>query len=220
MYVKLSYEKLKDLIGQIRSRGLFYEYEFEKHRLIVFNENAQSTFNIRLPIHLPYPDLERLNPLKWVILLIQAGHGALGFMENDSLVDHKVISTYMVRKKQGKSQIKYLKTKGKSRAGSRLRLANTIRFFDQINHRLQTYFDDHIIDRIALSCSKTLLPYLFSSKVSCPFNKHDERIYRIPKDLYPPNFKVLKDTMQFLLKGEICFDPMHQQMVNELMAIE
>ena len=49
----------------------------------------------------------------------------------------------MVRKKRGVSQIKHLKTKGKSRAGSRVRLAETEEFFENINGRLQDYFEEH-----------------------------------------------------------------------------
>ena len=36
--------------------------------------------------------------------------------EGEELIEHKVFKTYMVRKKQGKSQIKHLKSKGKSKS--------------------------------------------------------------------------------------------------------
>lgn len=218
MVIYLSRDKLEDLMDRVNSKGLSYDYEYRKHRLAVFNQDKQIFFHIRLPIDLRYPNLTNITSAKIVILLIQAGHGALGYLENENLIDHKMISTYMIRKKQGKSQIKFLKTKGKSRAGSRIRLANTIRFFEHINLRLQGYFESHVIDRIAMSCSKTLIPYLFNSKVKCPFHKKDERIYMIPRDIRVPNFKVLQDTCQFLLKGEIRFESPEQKLVNELLA--
>ena len=111
----------------------------------------------------------------------------------------------MVRKKQGRSQIKHLKTKGKSRAGSRLRLASGIEFFENINTRLTRHMKDNEFDRIAFSCSKILLPYLYGSKVPTPFDKKDERIYKIPKHLHQPTFEVMLGMQRFLNKTELIF---------------
>jgi hypothetical protein len=218
MILILSEDKLENLLERVKESGLTCQYEFGKHRLDVLDKNSQSNFHIRLPIHFRYPDLESKDPVKSVILLIQSGHSALGFMNRNLLLDHKVFSAYMVRKKQGLSQVKYLKTKGKSRAGSRLRLANTTRFFENINLRLQNYFEKYTVDRIALSCSKTLLPFLFNSKVSCPFKKKDERIFKIPRHIHRPNFNVLQNTRQYLLMGEISFESSNQSLVDALLA--
>lgn len=218
MIIILSEDKLKILLERVKASGLTYQYQFGKHRLEVLDENSQSGFHIRLPIHFRYPDLESNDPVKSVILLIQSGHSALGFMDRDLLLDHKVFSAYMVRKKQGVSQVKYLKTKGKSRAGSRLRLANTTRFFENINLRLQNYFEKYTVDRIALSCSKTLLPFLFNSRVLCPFEKKDERIFKIPRHIQRPNFNVLQNTRQFLLKGDISFESASQSLIEALLT--
>ena len=158
------------------------------------------------------------NQVHYIILLIQSGSCAIGYFENGINLDHKVFRAYMVRKKQGTSQIKYLKTKGKSRAGSRVRLAETVEFFENINERLQEYFAQHRIDRIALSCSKTLLPYLFASKVPPPFEKRDPRIYKIPKHIHTPIYEVMLDTHKFLLKGELLYEETYQAKVDELLG--
>ncbi len=218
MTISISEGKLEKIMTRLTISGLTFDYIFHKHRVEVFDETSQTNIQIRLPIHFRYPDLKSKDPVKSVILLIQSGQSAMGYMNGDLLEDHKVFATYMVRKKQGKSQVKYLKTKGKSRAGSRLRLANTTRFFENINLRLQSYFENHTIDRIAMSCSKTLLPFLFKSRVNCPFDKRDERIYRIPRHIYRPTFEVLLNTRHFLLKGEICFESNNQSLVDTLLA--
>ncbi len=146
------------LIDTIVELELNFRYEYDKHRIVVLDELDNEQLFLRLPIDLVvsdellYDDLEEVN---YVVLLIQSGSCALGYFEEDETIDHKVFKSYMVRKKQGKSQISYLNSKGKSRAGSRVRLANTIRFFENINERLQEYFEEYEINRVAISCSKT-----------------------------------------------------------------
>src|SRR5690606_24655535 len=124
----------------------------------------------------------------------------------------------MVRKKQGTSQIKYLKTKGKSRAGSRVRLGETEEFFQNINERLNTYFKQYDIQRIALSCSKILIPFLFNGKSKAPFDKNDERIYNIPIHVHTPIYNVMTEVNKYLLRGELIFEERHQDFVEELLT--
>ncbi|MCB0738876.1 MAG: hypothetical protein KDC92_15310, partial [Bacteroidetes bacterium] len=57
-----------------------------------------------------------------LLVLMQAGEAVLGMVQNREMVAQKRIRKYMVRKKQGKAQITHLNQKGKSRAGSRIRL--------------------------------------------------------------------------------------------------
>lgn len=144
----------------------------------------------------------------------------MGYFEDGENLHHKVFRSYMVRKKQGKSQIKHLKTKGKSRAGSRVRLGETIEFFENINERLQVYFEEYEIHRIAISCSKILIPYLYNSKVATPFDKHDERLYKIPKHMHTPIYEVLLDANKFLQKGELIYDEGQQALVDALLNKE
>jgi len=220
MTLRLSYGLVVELIEKLISSDLFFEYEYSKHRLVISEDVKASPIFVRLPIHFKYPESLKngtTRPVSHITLLIKAGKSAIGYSQGEHLIDHKVISTYMVRKKQGKSQIKYLKTKGKSRAGSRIRLANSVRFFEHINERLTQHFNRYRIDRISMSCSKTLLPFLFQAKAGCPFNKKDERIYSIPRHIHQPDFKILKDTLQFLLRGDIHYEPSHQKLINKLM---
>ncbi|UII31140.1 hypothetical protein LVD17_22875 [Fulvivirga ulvae] len=211
-----------NLIRRLKASGLSWLYDPEKHRITIDTDaTVEENIRIRLPVNFPHIDHEKdqdedEESIGYIIILIQAGKAAVGYFDDDIIVDHKVFKSYMVRKKQGKSQVKYLKSKGKSRAGSRVRLANTIHFFESINERLQEYFEDYEINRIGLSCSKTLLPYLFSSKVSCPFDKKDERLFKIPRHIHTPGYDILIDTQEWLLQGEIKYSEQLQPLVDSL----
>jgi len=213
----------KDLIGifhKLQDSGIHHIYDYQKHRLVYVDKSGNELMYLRLPITVKLSeDADHFTNeiVNYTIILVQSGHSALGYVEGDKIVAHKVVTSYMVRKKQGKSQIKYLKTKGKSRAGSRIRLANTIHFFERINTYLNTYFQQYTIDRIAFSCSKILLPYMFSPKVNCPFNKKDNRIYKIPIHIHKPNFTILQHIQHYLTKGEIIYKSSIQTLVENIL---
>ncbi|GGK81100.1 hypothetical protein ACD591_10315 [Rufibacter glacialis] len=217
----VSRETAAQVLQNLKALALPTTYDHEKHRVVVSDAqgNEQVVFRLPLPFSALNAQLEPVqeDPVQYVILLIQAGNCALGYFEDGVNLHHKVFRSYMVRKKQGKSQIKYLKTKGKSRAGSRVRLGETAEFFENINGRLQEYFAHYQIHRIALSCSKTLLPYLFDAKVAPPFQKRDERILKIPKHIHTPIYEVMMNANRFLLKGELIFDPRHQDLIHQLL---
>ncbi|WP_157491220.1 hypothetical protein [Flammeovirga sp. SJP92] len=193
--------------------------KFENKEEIVHHHSVQLStvpnYLLRLPWHLN-TDLT-LNQSVYVICIIQTESASVALVKEGKIVDHKTFSTYAVRKKQGKSQIKYLKTRGKSKAGSRVRLANTLNFFEHINERLESYFKENTIDRIAFSCSKILLPYLFTSKVKCPFEKKDERIYKIPKHIPNANFEDLQQIHKSLSKAELIFEEQDLEETNQLL---
>ncbi|WP_017731912.1 hypothetical protein [Nafulsella turpanensis] len=216
------------VVRKIKEDGLPYVYDFEKHRLLLQSATAAGAQEegpvFRLPLTLSSHSIEigggemEVKPdAKYIMLLIQSGHCAMGFFEGKKNLDHKVFRAYMVRKKQGKSQIKHLKTKGKSRAGSRVRLAGTVEFFENINERLQSYFDNFQIDRIAISCSKTLLPFLFNSKVNTPFEKNDERLYRIPRHVHVPKYEEMMEVQKFLSRGEWIYEEAHLPLIHQLL---
>ncbi|WP_161888383.1 hypothetical protein [Pontibacter russatus] len=213
----LSQETSLRLLQAIQAGPHPFIYEYEKHRLVLLNETGEAQVYFRLPIVVPPPGSPQAQA-HYVLLLIQSGNCAMGYFEDGVNLDHKVFRSYMVRKKQGTSQIKYLKTKGKSRAGSRVRLAETAEFFENINERLQAYFEEHEVHRIAISCSKTLIPYLYNSKVPTPFDKHDPRLYKIPKHIHTPIYEVMMDAHRFLLKGELIYEAPYQAVVEDLLG--
>ncbi|WP_114784195.1 hypothetical protein [Botryobacter ruber] len=213
-------EKAAALLHTLQDSGARLAYEYEKHRVVLLDEAGNEQVYFRLPLVLPPPGTPPAEetPVNYIVLLIQSGSCALGYFENGVNRDHKVFRSYMVRKKQGKSQLKYLKTKGKSRAGSRVRLGETVEFFENINERLQAYFEAHEVHRIAISCSKTLIPYLYGSKVATPFDKNDPRLYKIPKHIHTPIYEVLLDANRFLQRGELIYEENRQALVEELLG--
>lgn len=209
------------VLRNFMNAGLPSAYDAEKHRMILLDNSGQELVYFRLPITMPAPlesGAEQPGGVNYILLLIQAGNCAMGYFEDGYNLDHKVFRSYMVRKKQGKSQIKYLKTKGKSRAGSRVRLGETVEFFENINERLQQYFNSHKIHRIAISCSKTLIPFLFNAKVATPFDKRDPRLYKIPRHIHTPIYDVMMDTHRYLLKGELIYEESQQPLVSTLLG--
>lgn len=181
------------------------DYQLEKHQIAYSLPGGERLF-VRLPIQVPYPyrSMHHNNTLyQHIIILIESGLAAVGYFENGENIHHKVFRAYMVRKKQGKSQIKYLKTKGKSRAGSRVRLAETMEFFTSIRERVNTYMDTYRIDRIAISCSLTLWPYFFGGKGDLLFSKDDPRVYKVPMHVPDCTYDNLLKVNDFLIRGEL-----------------
>tara|TARA_R110001599_G_scaffold130560_2_gene305822 strand:- start:4964 stop:5647 length:684 start_codon:yes stop_codon:yes gene_type:complete len=197
------------ILEQVDHLGFQTHYDYEKHRIELSLEGQDREAYFRLPLTLNCNESLDLcfdKEVKYLMLLVQSGSASIGVFKGEECLAHKVFGAYMVRKKQGKSQIKHLKTKGKSRAGSRVRLASTLEFFENINLRLQDHFKECEFDRIALSCSKILIPYLFGSKENTPFDKKDDRLYRIPKHLHQPNFEVMLGMQKYLNKAELVYD--------------
>ncbi|KEO73981.1 hypothetical protein [Anditalea andensis] len=177
----------------------------DKNKWVIYKDQ-EAILQLRLPITYELDKHGRLigeEGVNYVLLMIRSGIASIGYFERGVNLDHKVFRAYMVRKKQGTSQIKHLKTKGKSRAGSRVRLAETLDFFEDINIRMQGYFSMHRIDRIGISCATTLIPYLFGSKTATAFDKNDRRILKIPKHVQNPTYEALLEVNEFLKKGEL-----------------
>ncbi|KOF01747.1 hypothetical protein OB69_15475 [Roseivirga seohaensis subsp. aquiponti] len=211
--------EVPEILDKIRGLNFQTQYDFNKHRVELGLEGQDREAYLRLPLILTCNQnlvLDFEKEVNYLMLLVQSGSASVGVFKGEKCLAHKVFGAYMVRKKQGKSQIKHLKTKGKSRAGSRVRLASTLEFFENINLRLQDHFKEYEFDRIALSCSKILIPYLFGSKESTPFDKKDDRLYKIPKHLHQPNFEVMLGMQKYLNKAELVYDDAFFEQFDEL----
>ncbi len=209
--IKLSYtDTRKILIEILTDKSL--DLDFNKSKTILtLSRESQKICRIISPLLIHNLNDETLkNPLliaeeidNYYIILIQAGHSALAYCEGGEMIYHKVITKYMVRKGQGSAQIKHLKTKGKSREGSRIRLAKTIEFFEEINHKLNTWFEEYKSDQIFYSSSVDLWNIMFESKVPVPFEKRGDHLIKIPLDINKPGFKELKRVNYFLMNSLI-----------------
>ena len=191
----------------LQNKDLSIEYFRKKRKIIFYSTGHKKLLSIRISTTLAFLeqklDLLAQDFINYVLILIKAGMASVAFFDNGNMADHKVFRAYMVRKKQGKSQLKYLKTKGKSRAGSRVRLAESEAFFSSINERVNTYFENYRVDLIGLSCSETLLPYFYNIAIPCSFEKKDNRLFKIPKHIASPKLENLIELDNYLKKNVI-----------------
>jgi len=213
----LSYEQAYQFFEYLLEErtDLNLQLQAKKNALVALDTNYDPWFELKFP--LPYPAIEgeddqTENPVDYfaktsttlpdyLMLLIQAGSAALGYFEEGEMSNHKVVRKYMIRKKQGKFQGSHLKTKGKSKYGSRVRLNNTLEFFEDINQKLEDWEIVDEVDRILYFASIPLWNMLFESKVPCPFEKEDTRLRKIPKDVQIPHYDELLRINTFAQSG-------------------
>ncbi len=196
---KLTISETKELLQKLILSNTACVFDQEKQTLSYIDEH-KNRCKLTLPIIIPEATAQGVEDvlhcinnsiLSYTIILIQAGAAAIGFYNNGVLDSHRVIKKYMVRKKQGTSQIKHLKSKGKSRLGSRIRLQNTVLFFEEINQTLQEYKVADKSETILLSLPINMINLLFTAEVPVPFDRKDPRIRKIPMDVNVPCFKEL-----------------------------
>jgi hypothetical protein len=191
-------KNIENLEAWISTRKPELSYDASRHKIRLFDQ-GKAVGDVWLPFTYTF-DAETNHFKKaeknWIILMVRAGTAALGYFQEGSNQDHKVIRAYMVRKKQGKSQIKYLKTKGKSRAGSRVRLGASEKFFEEINGKISYYLNKYPVDFIAYSCAKTLWPYLFTAEGQ--LHKTDPRLYKIPVHIQTPGYEKLLEVNELV----------------------
>ncbi len=206
-------EQLERLLENLHHQYGSSEYDSSKHQLS-FTEKSQ--ISVRLPFSFNYRD-KQIDQSNFLIILIHSGEAALAYSEEDQIVEHKMVKAYMVRQKQGKSQIKHLKTKGKSKAGSRVRLAGTDHFFEEINQKIAEWDEYFDIDKIAISCNKTLQPYFFN-RPDAALNKDDDRLFKIPKHIQEANFDNLTSIHNYLISTELKFDDSNKELITDIIS--
>lgn len=144
-----------------------------------------------------------------MVLLLQAGATALGVRaataDGDAWRVHKVIKKYVVRG-NGKAQSTHLKTKGKSRYGSRLRLQNHRRLLDQLHERVVAQTDEHgPIDRAWVGAPDRLLAEFLDATPGLPFA--EDVVQRLPFTAHRPGFDELERTWRRLSRGRWTREP-------------
>jgi Bacteroidetes VLRF1 release factor len=210
--ISLAYPQAVDFLYYLIDQKYPLEFDYSKNSVILYDtsDNEQLKYNYPLVLNINESIIKDKNlfnnssqqkPL-FLMMLVQAGHAALGLYGEGDLKQHKVIRKYMIRRKQGKSQLKYQKTKGKSRAGSRIRLANSVAFFEEINQYLNDWHNSEV-ETIIYSCSPMLWGMLFQSRILPPFKKKDKRLKKLPLSIDVPNFAILKKTLNFSHRGFI-----------------
>lgn len=148
----------------------------------------------RLPEHAP-PHL---------LVLVRAGNAALVLCRDGAVVRHATVGKYMVRKKRGFAQLTYLKRKGKSRAGSRIRLREGTEFFEEINARLGDWAEDIAgCARLFTGCPVRLAAEWRASRVAPPFAWDDPRLEGVPLTVGRPTFAEARRIAWLLAAGTL-----------------
>jgi hypothetical protein len=193
---------VQELLSDAIKKDFTLIFDPKKHQLCIEN-NQEWLAKIYLPWTMNWSEGSELTEnldSHFSLALIRAGQAVTGYFHQGHLIDHKVFRAYMVRQKQGKSQIKHLKTKGKSRAGSRIRLAETNQFFEEINERLTSYSDQYPINLWGISCAKTMWPYFFSSDIAPPFSPKANNLIEVPFHISQASFEELNIAGELLQK--------------------
>lgn len=214
--INLFHSPFGEIFTLVREKFPKYKYDFRKHHVSLIDDEYDQAGFIRLPLHLTVDRELQVQDEEAIVLYltIEAGNAALCLQQGKQTVLHTTFSSYMSRKKQGFSQIKYLNKKGKSRAGSRVRLAKTLEFFEYINSKLTEIVENHDPKRIAINCTPVLLPYLHQSRVPCPFDKNDERLYKIPLHIPQSNYTHLLKAIKKLMAPVLFYPPERDDIIQ------
>ncbi|MDJ0976308.1 MAG: hypothetical protein QNJ98_17740 [Planctomycetota bacterium] len=140
-------------------------------------------------------------PGRYAVLLMQAGAASLGLFQDGELLDHKAMKRYVVRGK-GKAQPTHLKTRGKSRFGSRLRLRNAERLLVDVVERLGSWTeDDEAPERLFVSCPVRLFADLCRTEAAPDLLTDEARHVRIPIDVNVPTHTELVRVHRSISRG-------------------
>lgn len=141
-------------------------------------------------------------PSRHAVIVMQAGAVSLGRFAAGEEVATRTLKRYVVRG-HGKAQQTHLDAKGKSKYGSRLRLQNAKRLFEDANAKLLEWEGEHgPADLVYYSGTARLWADLFTVRPAPPFERDVEPI-RIPLDLGRPTTDVLRRAYRSLCWGRI-----------------
>lgn len=212
----VSYDQVLLLVNQADEKGWEIRYLPEKHQLLLENKVSWLA-KLFLPwtmTWLPEGKFHVQEDVHYCLTLVRAGQASLGYFHQGKLLDHKVFRGYLVRQKQGKSQFKYLKTKGKSRAGSRIRLEETLVFFKEINERLQVYAKQYPLNFWGLGCAKTMWPLLFDGEVKPPFSSKSAELIELPYPFTKGSYEELQELELRLQQFHLLLSPLAESLVQ------
>ncbi|MEZ6037843.1 MAG: hypothetical protein R3F29_10210 [Planctomycetota bacterium] len=138
-----------------------------------------------------------------VVLLLRAGAMAFGCWRGAELLQHKAVRRYVVRG-SGRAQATHLKTHGKSRYGSRLRLQNWKRLLGETNERLADCFALHgVPDRLFFGVPVRVLSELFAAEPPPPFARDAALLQRLPLHVHRPDHEELLRVRAATLRGVV-----------------
>jgi hypothetical protein len=167
---------------------------------------------VQLPLVLPWPghaaSLERYRASLpdelglQLIVLMQAGATSLGLFEGGQSLETKTIKKYVVRG-TGRAQPTHLKSRGKSRYGSRLRLQNARSILLETNDYLRSWIGLYgKPEQLLYNCPLRLWSSLFEAAAKPPIPRNADWT-RIPRDLPVPTTALMLRTYDQLCFGRV-----------------
>jgi len=136
------------------------------------------------------------------VILMQAGAVSIGLFEDGQAVHTKTIKKYVVRG-SGRAQPTHLKTKGKSRYGSRLRLRNAQLLLQESAERLGDWWGlGEPIEQVYVNAPQRLWAEFQGFDLPPALTQKDSLI-RIPLDLPRPTTDLLLRTYRSMEYGRI-----------------
>jgi hypothetical protein len=137
-----------------------------------------------------------------LLLLLRAGAMAFGCWRGAELVQHKAVRKYVVRG-SGKAQSTHLKTRGKSRYGSRLRLQNWRRLLTETNERMRDCEKQFgPFDRVFYAAPVRVFSELFDADPIPPFSR-DAKLQKVPMHVHRPDHDELLRVHDLLQRGSV-----------------
>ena len=142
-----------------------------------------------------------------LVLLLRAGAMAFGCWRGGELLQHKAVRKYVVRG-SGKAQSTHLKTRGKSRYGSRLRLQNWRRLLAETNERVRDCEHEFgPFKRIFYSVPIRVFSELFEADPKPVFARDARELQRLPFHVHRPDYEELLRVRRMLLTGRVDLPP-------------
>jgi hypothetical protein len=137
------------------------------------------------------------------VVLLQAGAMAVGYWDGDTLLAHKAEKRYVVRG-NGKAQPLHLRSKGKSRYGSRLRLQNWKRLLATVQERLRDWWREFgQPEQVFLAMGDRTAVALVAAKPGLPFALSDPGVRRLPVHVHVPDHEELLAVDRWLCSGRL-----------------
>lgn len=138
-----------------------------------------------------------------VVLLLRAGSAAMGVFADTECLAHRCRRRYVVRG-NGKAQTTWVRTRGKSRYGSRLRLQNADRLLDDVattTIEWAGWLDDASV--IHWSCPERQWAALHEHEPTLSALHDDPRARRIALHVHEPRFEELQRVWWRLRHGRL-----------------
>lgn len=138
-----------------------------------------------------------------LVLLLRAGAMAFGCWRGEELLQHKSVRKYVVRG-SGKAQSTHLKTRGKSRYGSRLRLQNWRSLLGETNQRVADCEEQFgRFDRIFYAAPVRVFSELLEADPLPPFSRDAKHLQKVTTHVHRPDHEELLRVHRWLQQGSV-----------------